>query len=90
MRLLNTTTLTLHSFFDNDIPPYAILSHRWDEEEILFQDLQSGHSPSSSQAFSLFTILHFEVYEGHSPYFAPLGSYFPAVEKRRFPIANSL
>ena len=68
MRLLNTTMLTLHSFFDEDIPPYAILSHRWDEEEVLFQDLQSGRGPSSSQAFSLFTILHFAVYEGHSPY----------------------
>ncbi|KAH7350587.1 heterokaryon incompatibility protein-domain-containing protein [Rhexocercosporidium sp. MPI-PUGE-AT-0058] len=45
MRLLHTTKLTLHTFFDKDVPKYAILSHRWDEEEVIFQDLQSGRGP---------------------------------------------
>lgn len=42
MRLLNTTSLTLHEFFGNSIPSYAILSHRWEDEEVTFQDLQAG------------------------------------------------
>ncbi|THU76510.1 hypothetical protein K435DRAFT_634747, partial [Dendrothele bispora CBS 962.96] len=39
MRLLHTTSFTLQEFF-TDIPPYAILSHTWDEEEVTFQDIQ--------------------------------------------------
>jgi hypothetical protein len=43
MRLLNTTTLELHEFFGDNIPYYAILSHRWEDGEVTFQDLQSGN-----------------------------------------------
>ena len=39
MRLLNTTTLKLHEFFDADIPRYAILSHTWGTEEVTFQEM---------------------------------------------------
>lgn len=39
MRLLNTTTLRLETF-DGEPPPYAILSHRWTEDELLFDDVQ--------------------------------------------------
>ncbi|KAI1623441.1 heterokaryon incompatibility protein-domain-containing protein [Exophiala viscosa] len=38
MRLLHTTDLVLKEFFDNAIPRYAILSHRWEEEEVNLQD----------------------------------------------------
>ncbi|KAG7291049.1 hypothetical protein NEMBOFW57_001059 [Staphylotrichum longicolle] len=38
MRLLNTTTLELKQFFSN-IPPYAILSHTWGEEEVSYQEI---------------------------------------------------
>lgn len=38
MRLLNATTLNLDEFFD-EVPPYAILSHTWEAEEVGFQDL---------------------------------------------------
>ncbi|PSN73856.1 HET-domain-containing protein [Corynespora cassiicola Philippines] len=41
MRLLNTYTLELEERFDN-IPPYAILSHTWGEEEVTFQDINDG------------------------------------------------
>jgi hypothetical protein len=41
MRLLNSTTIKLHEFIGSQIPPYAILSHTWDEEEVSFQDLQN-------------------------------------------------
>ena len=40
MRLLRTSTFKLESFFDERLPPYAILSHTWGDEEITFQELQ--------------------------------------------------
>ncbi|KAK1752813.1 heterokaryon incompatibility protein-domain-containing protein, partial [Echria macrotheca] len=43
MRLLNTTTIALE-VFDNDPPPYAILSHRWEDEEVSFQDIEDGRA----------------------------------------------
>ena len=45
MRLLNVHTFKLHEFIGNDIPPYAILSHRWEDEEVTFQALQAGDGP---------------------------------------------
>lgn len=43
MRLLNARTLHFKEFLDDKIPEYAILSHRWvDDEEVTFQDWQSG------------------------------------------------
>ncbi|RSL61463.1 hypothetical protein CEP54_006201 [Fusarium duplospermum] len=41
MRLLNTSSLKLESFAGDEIPEYAILSHRWETEEILFEDIQT-------------------------------------------------
>jgi hypothetical protein len=38
MRLLDARTLELKTFVDN-IPPYAILSHCWEDEEVVFSDL---------------------------------------------------
>jgi len=40
MRLLHTTSLNINEFYGNSIPPYAILSHRWENEEVSFQDLR--------------------------------------------------
>ena len=42
MRLINTTTLGLEEFEGSNIPSYAILSHRWQEEEVTFKDMTSG------------------------------------------------
>ena len=42
MRLLHTSTITLCEFYDDAIPPYAILSHTWGQAEVSFQDLQAG------------------------------------------------
>jgi hypothetical protein len=42
MRLINTSTLTLEMFFGEAVPDYAILSHRWNDVEVSFQDLQGG------------------------------------------------
>jgi hypothetical protein len=42
MHLLDTSTITL-SLVNSDRPPaYAILSHRWDESELSFQDIKDG------------------------------------------------
>ncbi|PMD66736.1 HET-domain-containing protein [Hyaloscypha bicolor E] len=40
MRLLNIKTLKLEWFHNADVAPsYAILSHRWEDEEVLFEDV---------------------------------------------------
>ena len=44
MRLLKRNDagqISLESFND-EVPPYAILSHRWGREEVLFQDMEDG------------------------------------------------
>ena len=42
MRLLRVATLTLTETHPQDVPPYAIISHVWGNEEVTLQDLQSG------------------------------------------------
>jgi hypothetical protein len=44
MRLLHTTTHHLRDFWGDDVPFYAILSHRWEATEVSFQDLMSGNA----------------------------------------------
>ena len=39
MRLIDVHTFLGHEFFGEDIPQYAILSHTWDNGEVLFDDL---------------------------------------------------
>ncbi|KAG9235362.1 heterokaryon incompatibility protein-domain-containing protein [Amylocarpus encephaloides] len=41
MRLIHTTTYKLREFYGNDIPPYAILSHRWETEEVTAQEIMN-------------------------------------------------
>ncbi|KAK0624067.1 heterokaryon incompatibility protein-domain-containing protein [Immersiella caudata] len=53
MRLLDTITHKLKSFH-GDPPPYAILSHRWRENEVTFQDLQTS-DPSSLEGYDKIT-----------------------------------
>ncbi|KAF7502245.1 hypothetical protein GJ744_006300 [Endocarpon pusillum] len=42
MRLLHVTKLKLKEFFDENVPPYAILSHRWGPDEVSYQDFMGG------------------------------------------------
>ncbi|KAF5363156.1 hypothetical protein D9758_008343 [Tetrapyrgos nigripes] len=49
MRLLNTSTYELEEFFGSNIPEYAILSHTWEEEEILFSDLRDESSRQNAK-----------------------------------------
>ncbi|OBZ77333.1 hypothetical protein A0H81_02795 [Grifola frondosa] len=52
MRLLNTKTLKLTEFLDADhAPPYAILSHRWREGEVLFDHINNIAEAEKLQGF---------------------------------------
>ncbi|KAK8092969.1 hypothetical protein PG999_014556, partial [Apiospora kogelbergensis] len=43
MRLINTSTLKLEEFGPQNIPPYAILSHRWIEgQEVSFEEMRQS------------------------------------------------
>ena len=46
MRLLNAKSLKLEEFIDNHVPPYAVLSHRWQDDEVTFQTMQAGSGPA--------------------------------------------
>lgn len=47
MRLLNTKTFEFKNFYDNSLPQYAILSHRWgsEEEEVSYKSFRKGSVP---------------------------------------------
>ncbi|KAF6830482.1 heterokaryon incompatibility protein [Colletotrichum musicola] len=51
MRLINTSKLELTEFLV-DVPPYAILSHTWSKDEVLFRDFAStrDEKPPSPKA----------------------------------------
>jgi hypothetical protein len=47
MHLLNARTRVLKEFIgDDNLPPYAILSHTWEEDEVKFQDIGSPGAES--------------------------------------------
>jgi hypothetical protein len=49
MHLLNIKTHRLEEFFDESIPPYAILSHTWGADEVLYSHIcEAGYKPGSS------------------------------------------
>jgi len=50
MRLINVETFRLEEFFGNNIPPYAILSHTWEDEEVTFRDITESPAASQSKA----------------------------------------
>jgi hypothetical protein len=53
MRLLNTRTRKIAEFLVEDIPPYAILSHTWGQEEVSFQDMTDPtRDPSGKRGFA--------------------------------------
>jgi hypothetical protein len=51
MRLIDIKTLALKEFFGDQIPPYAILSHTWQEEEVSFQDWADQSSASRKKGY---------------------------------------
>ncbi|KAE9376416.1 HET-domain-containing protein, partial [Stipitochalara longipes BDJ] len=52
MRLLNARTLKLHSFQEEEAPEYAILSHTWHDDEVLFEDLRDMAQASKQAGFT--------------------------------------
>ena len=42
MRLLHVQSRTFKEFMGSDIPEYAIVSHRWSDEEISYQEFIDG------------------------------------------------
>ncbi|MCJ1459454.1 hypothetical protein MMC28_009833 [Mycoblastus sanguinarius] len=42
MRLLNTKTIRFEEFFDTKTPKYAVLSHRWAENEVEYHDFEES------------------------------------------------
>jgi hypothetical protein len=56
MRLLNLNTLELRGFIDSERPPYVILSHTWEVEEV---SLQALHGPNVQNMAGYFKILNF-------------------------------
>jgi hypothetical protein len=53
MRLIDVETLRLESFTSETDVPYAILSHCWGEEEVLFQDMADGTAPRKKGYFKI-------------------------------------
>ncbi|UKZ53258.1 hypothetical protein TrVGV298_007050 [Trichoderma virens] len=51
MRLLSTENLQFFEFYGNDIPQYAILSHRWESDEISYQDMHDTKKHENKQGF---------------------------------------
>jgi hypothetical protein len=53
MRLLNATTLQLEEFWNSTAtPPYSILSHTWEQQEVSFQAISNIDSASGLAGFS--------------------------------------
>ncbi|UKZ72424.1 hypothetical protein TrVFT333_000053 [Trichoderma virens FT-333] len=51
MRLLSTENLQFFEFYGNDAPQYAILSHRWESDEISYQDMHDTKKHENKQGF---------------------------------------
>ncbi|KAK7999588.1 HET-domain-containing protein [Apiospora arundinis] len=49
MHLINTRTQCLEEFVGRNIPRYAILSHTWEDEEVLFRDMSNSPPSSATQ-----------------------------------------
>jgi hypothetical protein len=50
MRLLNTTTLEFEEFVGRPTEEYAILSHRWGDEEVSFKEYRKSRETLKHRA----------------------------------------
>ncbi|KAE8376536.1 HET-domain-containing protein [Aspergillus bertholletiae] len=50
MRFINVQAYRLEEFFNEQVPPYAILSHTWgnDQDEVSFRDITKGNTKGAS------------------------------------------
>lgn len=51
MRLVNVYTLRLEEFFEEDIPQYAILSHKWGPEELTYKEVAKSCIDTRKQGY---------------------------------------
>jgi Heterokaryon incompatibility protein (HET) len=51
MRLLNIETLELKVFLGKNIPEYAILSHTWEADEVLYLDFVQGVAKQKKRGY---------------------------------------
>ena len=58
MRLINIDTLGFEEFFDDDTPPYAILSHWWTDDEITYKDYVKGRRQDSQGYLKVLGLVH--------------------------------
>lgn len=47
MRLINTRDITFEELIGDSIPQYAIVSHRWGDDEVSYQDFLQGQRKQS-------------------------------------------
>ena len=52
MRLINAHTRKLKEVLDENVKRYAILSHRWENDEVSFQDMQNLATASTKKGFA--------------------------------------
>lgn len=65
IRFIKTSDLSLHVFQGHTIPSYAILSHRWEEDEITLQDVQGNLAPHKAGWLKLRNYCTFAARKGH-------------------------
>ena len=65
MRLLNTQNLTLQEFHGRNIPRYAILSHRWGDAEVSYQDYRDGKLTDGSGFSKILELCKLAKSRGH-------------------------
>ncbi|KAL8688320.1 MAG: hypothetical protein Q9218_005744 [Villophora microphyllina] len=58
MRLLNIQSLQFQEFFDTNIPRYAILSHRWGEDEVSYKQMRKGRAPNGPGLTKIHEFIH--------------------------------
>lgn len=65
MRLLHTTTLRFEEFFEDQRPPYAILSNSWGADESSYKDLSKGRNRRSAGNIKVLQFCKFAVARDH-------------------------
>lgn len=58
MRLINVHTLDFEEFEGQKVPQYAILSHRWEDEEVLFEHTTDGSADQKKGAVKIKSCCH--------------------------------
>lgn len=63
--LINTSNLIPHEYLFNEVPPYAILSHRWQNDEMTFDDFKRRNRTSSKGFLKVQSFFQVAFRDGH-------------------------